>query len=287
MNPFGLSIAERVRAHGAQLTAAERRVAETVLDAPQTVGFGTVADLAREAKVGAATVVRLSAKLGFDGYTDLQAAVQRELLDQLRPAVERIRTVADDPFDNHAATELTNVERTLTAVDRTALGLLVDRLSDTERPVAVLSGDDSTGVATQFVTQLNQIRPDVSMVGGNQVAVDRAVAVLPTSASVMVIDLRRYERWVLDAYEMLTERGIWSAAFSDRALSPLSSRANVAFDVHAASHGPFDSHVGTLALLNMVAVAVAAEIQAIAAPRLEAIEAAWRGHDSLALHHGA
>ncbi len=63
-----LEVEERVRAAGSQLTAAERRVAQVVLERPQLVGFGTVADLAEAAGAGAATVVRLAAKLGFDGF---------------------------------------------------------------------------------------------------------------------------------------------------------------------------------------------------------------------------
>ena len=85
-----MEVAERIRIHSASLTAAERRVAEAILRSPQSVGFGTVADLADSAKVGAASVVRLASKLGFDGYSDLQASIQHDLLRQLRPAVERI-----------------------------------------------------------------------------------------------------------------------------------------------------------------------------------------------------
>ena len=69
-----MEVAERIRVHSTSLTAAERRVAEAILRSPQSVGFGTVADLADAAKVGAASVVRLASKLGFDGYSDLQAS---------------------------------------------------------------------------------------------------------------------------------------------------------------------------------------------------------------------
>ena len=62
-----MSVAERIRASGADLTTAERRVAEVIVESPQSVAFGTVADLARRADVGAASVVRLANKLGFDG----------------------------------------------------------------------------------------------------------------------------------------------------------------------------------------------------------------------------
>ncbi|MEQ9161956.1 MAG: hypothetical protein RLN74_04560, partial [Ilumatobacter fluminis] len=85
-----MEVAERIRAEGARLTAAERRVATTILASPQLVAFGTVADLARTAEVGAASVVRLANKLGFDGYSELQHCIQGELSAQLRPAAERI-----------------------------------------------------------------------------------------------------------------------------------------------------------------------------------------------------
>jgi len=86
-----MQVADRIGSQGAALTTAERRVAEVVLARPQLVAFGTVADLASAAGSGAATVVRLSTKLGYDGFTALQAAVQAELAAQLRPAAERIR----------------------------------------------------------------------------------------------------------------------------------------------------------------------------------------------------
>lgn len=276
-----MEVAERIRAGGASLTGAERRVAEVILRSPQAVGFGTVAELARAAGVGAATVVRLSAKLGYDGFSELQTCVQRELLSQLRPAAERIREAGGDARADHSAIEVHNVSATLSVVDGATLDALVDRLADTARPVAVLSGEDSAGVAQQFVLQLAQIRPGVSSLTGSQVAVHRAIALLDPDTTIIVIDLRRYEQWVLDAHRLADELGLWSAAISDNALSPLAARADVAFDVTAASSGPFDSHVGTLALLNLFVAEVAGRIRESAAARLGAVEAVWDRHHSL------
>ncbi len=276
-----MEVAERIRAGGAGLTTAERRVAEVILSAPQAVGFGTVAELARAAGVGAATVVRLSAKLGFDGFSELQTSVQRDLMHQLRPAAERIHEASDDARADHTAVEVANVVGTLGAVDATRLAAVVDRLADFARPVALLSGDDSAGVAQQFVTQLLQIRPGVSCLSGSQVVVHRDIAVLDPRATLIVIDLRRYEQWVLDAHALAHARGLWSAALSDNALSPLAALADVAFDITAGSASPFDSHVGTLALLNLFVANVAARVRGQAAERLAAIEAAWRQHRSL------
>lgn len=277
-----MEVAERIRIHSGSLTAAERRVAEAILRSPQSVGFGTVADLADSAKVGAASVVRLATKLGFDGYSDLQASIQHDLMRQLRPAVERIdETVGDGPRSAHAAVELANVRATIEAADSRSIETLAARLADLSRPVVVVSGEASAGVAEQFTDQLEQLREDVRVLRGSDVAVRRAIAVLPANATAIVIDLRRYERWVLDAHTSLRERGVWSAAFTDSILSPLAARADVTFVLSADSVGPFDSHVGTLALLNLIGAEVAGALRSSARDRLAAVEEAWSRHGSL------
>ena len=277
-----MEVAERIRIHSASLTAAERRVAEAILRSPQSVGFGTVADLADSAKVGAASVVRLASKLGFDGYSDLQASIQHDLLRQLRPAVERIdETLGDGQRSAHASVELANVRATIEAADTRSIEQLTARLADLSRPVVVLSGEASAGVAEQFADQLEQLREDVRVLRGSDVAVRRAVAVLPDDATAVVIDLRRYERWVLDAHASLRDRGVWSAAFTDSILSPLAARADVTFVLSADSVGPFDSHVGTLALLNLIGAEVAGALRSSARDRLAAVEEAWSHHGSL------
>ncbi len=276
-----MEVAERIRTHGASLTSAERRVAEAILAEPQAVGFGTVADLARAANVGAASVVRLATKLGFDGYSDLQQCVQRDLTSQLRPAAERIHEAGEGPRTEHARTELTNVTASIDGIDDAALEALVDRLADLDRSVAIVSGEASAGVALQFASQLQQLRRGVTIVAGSDVSVRRDLALLEESATVIVIDLRRYERWLLDAHDTIRERGIWSAGFTDSLLSPIAVGADVTFLVCAASVGPFDSYVGALAVLNMVAANLATVLRDPAAERLARVERAWSRHGSL------
>jgi DNA-binding MurR/RpiR family transcriptional regulator len=113
------------------------------------------------------------------------------------------------------------------------------------------------------------------------VSVRREIALLDASATVIVVDLRRYERWVLDAHAALDARGIWTAGLTDSMLSPIASRGSVTFLIAAGSEGPFDSHVGTLALLNLIAARAAVDLRASAADRLATIESAWRSNDTL------
>ncbi len=277
-----VEVAERIGRANTSLTPAERRVAEVVLEQPQLVAFGTVADLAEAAGSGAATVVRLAGKLGFDGFTGLQASVQHTLAGQLRPAAERIREpAATDAIGRHLQLEIDNVATTLRALDGKVLADVVAHLAAHKARVFVLSGDASLGVARQLVADLHALRNDVMLLDGNDIAVRRTIAQLQPPDVVVTIDLRRYDRWVVDAARDAHSRGVWCVALTDSLLSPLAGLAERTLTVAAAGGGPFDSHVGTLALINVLVAGVADRLRREATERLDRAEAAWQAGGAL------
>lgn len=277
-----MDVSQRVGDAAANLTKSERRVAEVVMADPQMVAFGTVAELADAAGAGAATVVRLAGKLGYDGFTGLQAAVQADLARQLRPAAERIREpAADDPIGQHLRLEAENVHTTLSSITPEEYQRAVSLLADVDRRVVVLSGDASLGVARQVVGDLQALRDGVDLLGGNDVAVTRTLSGLRHGDVVVAIDLRRYDRWVVEALERARSRGAAVIALTDSLLSPLCIDAACRFVVSAASGGPFDSHTGTLAVCNLLVAGAAAALREVAADRLDAAEQAWRDVSAL------
>lgn len=272
-----MNLKERIR--GADLTAAERRVAEVAGSRPEAVAFGTVAALAAEASTSGPTVVRFANKLGYDGFVGLQAAVQDELAGRLRPAAERISRPADDPLGRALADEVANVADTLSGVDRTVFATVVRRLADRRRVVAVVSGEASFGVAHLFADALGMLRDGVRLVTGSPVRVAASMADLGPDDTLVAIDLRRYERWVLDT---VRASPLHRVAVTDSLVSPLAEVADEVFVVRAVGAGPFDSHTGTLALANAILAGVAGRLRGRAGARLEAVERAWRSSDALA-----
>ncbi len=280
-----MEVEQRLRERSDRLTPSERRIAETVLAGPQVVAFGTVAELAVAARVGTATVVRFATKLGYEGYSELQASIRRDLTGQLRPAVERIRdapaTGGAALLARHLAAEISNVQATLDGVDPATLEGAVGLLADRKRPVLVLSGVASRGVAMQFVGDLEQLRPACRLLDGNPIDIVRTLALVGAEATVVALDLRRYERWLIDAQAEARSNGAAIVAITDSVLSPLAGDADHAFVIEAASAGPFDSHVGTLALLDLLVADVATALRSSATERLDRLEAAWQRADAL------
>ena len=186
-----------------------------------------------------------------------------------------------------------NVAATLEGVGRDAFDEAVGLLSGTSargrRPAAragggrvlVLAGDASSGVAALFASELSMLRSGVWLVEGSEVRVARLLADVGPSDVMVVIDLARYDRAVIDIAGRAAGQGAALVSLTDSTLSPLASAAAVTFAAAVTGVGPFDSHVGLLALANALLAGVAARLRRSATDRLDRVEAAWRTANAL------
>ncbi|MEY2422907.1 MAG: hypothetical protein QOI95_2974 [Acidimicrobiaceae bacterium] len=272
-----MTVAVRVQDLSDELTATERKLAEVVLAEPQTVAFGTVASFAEAAGTSGASVVRFANHLGYDGFIELQAAVQEELAGHLRPAVERIRQPAhDDIVGRTLALDLDNVTTSLEAIDRRALAAAATRLAGARARVVVLPGSASYGVGYHLADQLGLLRDGVTLAWGAPAPVTATLASLKRTDVVVAIDVRRYDVAVLDGAAVVSKRGVPLIAITDSALSPLARRATATFTIAGEGAGPFDSQTGAMAVANTLVTAVAQRLRASATRRLDRVEQAWR-----------
>lgn len=277
-----MDVASLIQAKRDLLSPAERRVADLVLSDPHAVAFGTVASVARAAQTSGGSVVRLTARLGLEGFAALQERVQADLTPARRRAAERIREPGDrDLLARSVEVAAEAVRTTLDAVDRAHFDAAVALLAARSRTVFVLAADASQGIGAQFATELAMLRPGVVDVHGTEVAVSRAMALLAPGDVVVTLDLPRHDRWLLAALDQAHRSDARIVALTASALSPLAAHAELAFTIASEAPGPFDSHVAALALLESLVAGVAERLRSSATDRLERIEAAW--HESGAL----
>jgi DNA-binding MurR/RpiR family transcriptional regulator len=261
-----------------RLPGAERRVAEVVLRDPEAVAFGTVAVVAERAGTSGPSVVRLADRLGYAGFVGLQQAVQRDLRRRLRPAVERIRSTAaerGDLLDHALSVELSNVRLSLEPLDRHAFETAVARLADPAHRVTVLPSEQTRGIGESFAGELGLVRDGVRVAGGSAFRVVTQLARLGPSDTVVILDLQRHERWVIEASERIAAAGAARIAIVDSELSPLAEGALAVLPVAAAGVGPFDSQIGVLAVVNALLAGVALRLRRSVTRRIDALEAAW------------
>lgn len=276
-----LPLRDRIAAVASSLSPAQVRVARLVDEAPSVVAFGTVAEVAAEADTSPQTVLRLAARLGHQGFPDLQDEVRAELLDRLPPAAQRIRERPGSDLPGEVlAADRRNVDISLEVADD-AVAAVGDLLADPARRVAIVVADSWAGIGRLLADQLSQLRDQVSVVDGPPTRVVRRLVELGPGDLLVALDVRRYERWVVDGVRHAAKSGVTVVAISDGPTSPLFADAAHRFVVGVGSPSPFESATGVVALLHLLVTEAAARLRDDARARLDAAEQAWADHDSL------
>lgn len=116
-----MPLQELVATLGEKLTAADRRLADTLLAQPRETAFLSANELAQRAGVNPATAVRFARKLGFAGYPALRGRLQQDLFgvseaaDRMRQRIKRLdgRSVLRTFVEG----EIGNLHRLLEQVD--------------------------------------------------------------------------------------------------------------------------------------------------------------------------
>ena len=112
-------------------TKSEQRVIRVILQNPQEVIYGSVAELALRSDASAPTVIRACKKLGLSGYQDLKITLAKDLVNPLQSINEDVspeddcRTVTDKVFQSTVrALQFTHDTLNIAEVDRAVKALL-------------------------------------------------------------------------------------------------------------------------------------------------------------------
>jgi DNA-binding MurR/RpiR family transcriptional regulator len=252
-----LSVEERISQALPTLTAKQRRLARYMLDNEIDLAFASAEDVGRQAGVDAATVVRFSRMLGYEGYADLRDVVRRSV-PQFLTAVERVtqRMTAgnsDDILQAVFAEDIRNLEKTARMNSPDTLAQAVELLRAAPRVICIGHGI-SVFVADHLAHQLALVgvsvqRPSRSIVDG---AIE--LASLTDRDAVVVVSVWRYLNHTLLLGEAAQDRGANVVALTDSKAAPIALHADITLT--AATETPELGH-SVAALITLTNVLVA------------------------------
>lgn len=275
----GPTVAELLRTRRCDLTAAELRVAQTLLQDYPAAGLQPVSALARRAGVSSPSVVRLVAKLGLPGYGELQSRLRAELsartlgpaerlpppasADGMSPLLRRYAgSVGRAILDSLGGADLVEVERAVTL------------LADPQRRILLAGGRVSTTLAEYLARCLTLVRPDVRVVPPERTA--RAGALLDADADTVLVlfDFRRYEAELVSFGRAAASSGTALVLFTDPYLSPLAGTAEVLLTPAVDGPAPFLTLAPALALAEALVLATIDVLGGSVRERLERFDTA-------------
>lgn len=243
-------VATLLRERAGDLTPAEARVAQALLEDYPIAGLGTVASLARRAGVSDPTVVRLVAKLGFSGgYPEFQRSLLEEVEARLRSPLMMMEARAPAPDGAAEGYRRSLLARLGEAAEREAAqpyARAAALIADQKLRVTLLGGRFSRYLAGLLYTHLAQLRPGLRHLDGPAAAMVDALIDLGRQDVLIVFDYRRYQADIVDLAAEAARRGARIILFTDLYRSPIAEHAQLVFTAPVEADSPYDTMVPAL-----------------------------------------
>lgn len=115
-----------------EFSKGQKRIARYILDHYDKAAYMTASRLGSIVEVSESTVVRFAIEVGFDGYPEMQRALQ-ELIRTRLTAVQRVDVTNsligdDDVLDKILGADAEKIRRTLDEIDRKSFETAVDKI---------------------------------------------------------------------------------------------------------------------------------------------------------------
>lgn len=271
----GISVFENIRRRLSGMSAAERKVARTLLGGPATIGLETSTKLARHADVSGPTVIRFVNHLGFATYMDFQEAVKVEVIARVTTPVELYpepESSSSGALKDLSDSLVSAVSETLGRLSIEDIDAAAELLADPRKKILIFGGRFSSSLARHLWAMLQELRPGVEFVDDSPSQRVAALCDANKLTTAVAFDFRRYEGQTERLGRAVVNQGGKLILFTDPWLSPLSDVANAVLPASVGTPRPFESYVSCLAVIEALMLRLVDVTAATSRARFERYE---------------
>ena len=272
---------QRLNHSGKKLSKSHRRLAECIVSHYDKVVFMTASKLGEYVGVSESTVVRFAAALGYNGYPQLQKALQ-ELIRHRLTASQRFEMTSDmdhsQVLNKVLKADIQNIRSTLDEIDLSAFEQAIDMIIQA-RAIYVMGLRASAPIAEFFAHYLKFIFPNVRVVTSGVSDVFEQLSRIGEGDLLIGISFPRYTSRSIEAMGFARQQGASLIAITDGPLSPLHSTADVCLMAKSDMSSFVDSFAAPLSLINALIVALGQRRRSEVSDYFEKMERIWSEYD--------
>ena len=268
---------DRLNLTGKKLSKSHRLIADYIVDHYDKAVFMTAAVLGDIVGVSESTVVRFAVALGYEGYPQLQHALQ-ELVRHRLTAVQRFEMSSDMEENAVLSTvlkaDMLNIRHTADAVDEKAFADVVSKMLSA-KSIYILGLRSAAPLAQFFAYYLSFIFDDVRLVAASSTDVFESIARIKKDDVLIGISFTRNSPRTLEAMRFAQECGAEVIGITDGMMSPLYRQADICLTARTDMASFVDSLVAPLSLVNALLVALAMKKRDDLSRHFEKLEGIW------------
>lgn len=241
----------------------QRKIAAYILESYDKAAFQTAGALGKTVQVSESTVVRFAAELGYEGYPEMQKAMQEMVLNRLT-SVQRIEVGAkrmpqENVLSSVLQTDMDLIRATNEQLDQKAFSGAVDALLNAQT-IYLVGVRSSSALASFLSYYFKYMFRDVRLVtsASDSEVFEQIVRISPQDA-LLGISFPRYSSAAIQAMEYAHTSGAKTIALTDCASSPLAAYADFLLTAKSDMVSLVDSLVAPMSVINALIVAAASK----------------------------
>lgn len=244
------------------LSAAQKKVAEYLINHLEKAALSTAVQIAREAEVSETTVVRLSYALGFSGFSEMLEQIQKQflLVSNVIPQVANTEEIAlsgeANLFSSVLKSDIANLQHMLVHMNQEELWRAVDAFIQADH-VLVIGHRGSYAAANWFTFILGIMRSNVYLCPSGGEPYESLFQLTDCSAA-LVISFPRYSRESVELAVTAKTQGAKLISITDRPLSPVGRISDITLTtgLNVDEEMGFSSMSAVISLLHLLALGV-------------------------------
>ena len=268
----------------------QKLIANYITEHYDKAAYMTAAKLGSIVKVSESTVVRFAIELGFDGYPELQQALQDMVRTRLtsfqRMEVTNDRIGDGDVLSKVLLSDADKLRHTLDAINREDFDSAVEKIVNAKK-IYIMGVRSSASLAGFLNYNLRMIFDDVKVVettSGSEVFEE--IMGIGAGDVMIAISFPRYSKRIINAVDYAKHAGADVIAITDSNMSPIAHEADCLLTAQSDMASFVDSLVAPLSIINAIIVAVSRKKKDELAVRLRRLEQIWDEYDVYDKTHG-
>ena len=277
------SLLARMAEHQPSFSKGQKRIAQFIAEHYDEAAYMTAFRLGETVGVSESTVVRFAAELGYDGYPELQKAVQELVRSRLtsirRIEVTRARMTDAEVLDNVMGSDIANVRQTLEELPHDVFNGAVDAIVNA-RQVYIFGAGSCRALANFLAYYLKLLMGNVHLIYTSSTAeILEEMIHISEDDAIIGMSFPRYSSKAVKTMHFAHSRHAKVLAITDSQLSPIAEYATHLLLAHSDLATIVDSLVAPLSILNALIVAISLKKIEQNAGTLAELETLWEKYE--------
>ena len=281
-----LNLFQRIDEKRPGFSKGQRKLASYISENYEIAAYLTASKLGNEAGVSESTVVRFAYQLGYDGYPELQKAIQ--VIVKTNSNASQRMSLSSKRYQEKGVlrsvimTDIDRLKDTLYGgIDEKEFNRAVDLINSGQR-IVILGARSAAYLAGLLGYYFRMLFDHVEVVGANSTSETLEQIYTIGEHDVMIgITFPRYSKRTITALKYAKDHGASTIALTDNMQSPIVEFADCSLIAKSDVMTIVDSLAGPVSVVNALVTAVALLRKEEVEKRLMALEDLWNEYDDV------